>query len=588
MQDEQAVKLAQMVKEVTGRRVPIETSWLAILRAWKNSSDNAQYHSPTFKYRVPALRRAVERSVTRATQALLPGPQFFEVKPGHEFDVANGQQADAVRAYMTFLLTRKIKARRLVTQLARSLYLYGRSIVKTGIRVERRFGTRTVWPTARAVDPFMFYVWPETASETEDITMIVEQHMMAWESYESEAQALPKAIVPIRRVDLTKPVWVDTLIERLGRSGFADPSDVPAASTVPSRQEGFLAISEVWLRSAGQWVMIWLLWNHRDGPKIIRQHASLFPEPPYRIALARPLSNEHYTNGQGDDLRDLDTWFNDTLNQMEDARVATALPPICIDPDEAPRLEELQFGSRIPWRIKPEFAKVLDIPDTSVASLRVAQFAFGLLNTIGGSGQVAEGQPGRNMPRAGYAVNQLVSLSMADIKDVAEILEQENLTPMLQDLYDLTLDFIPHSQVIRIPGSEAFPDPRAVTTASLLGSWDFNWTGSLQSADVQMRSQKLLSFAQILTQASQQLIASGYKVNWPDLLKMVFRDGLGERGLEQIILPLSEEEKAQMAAATQGGQGGPGVQARGIPQTQDDMVRQMARQFQTLAGAGGA
>ena len=33
------------------------------------------------------------------------------------------------------------------------------------------------------------------------------------------------------------------------------------------------------------------------------------------------------------------------------------------------------------------------------------------------TGTIAEGQPGRNMPRAGGAVNNLVNLSMADVQD---------------------------------------------------------------------------------------------------------------------------------------------------------------------------
>ena len=591
MLDEAAVKLAAILTQIKDRRKTLEQEWLNSLAAWKNKRVRSQYSSPDsrFQYRVPAMRRVIERSVVRSTQMLLPNPQFFEIYPGHEFDVANSQAANAVRAYMLFLLTRKIQTRRLLTQITRSLLLYSRAIVKTGVKIETTKGVKRVWPTVRPVDPFSFYVWPETASETDVVQMIFEHHMMPWQVYEAEQARLPQAIKKIPQSELVKPVWEYHIQERLANTGLTDPTDVSVAQ--PETPEKFLSLSEVWLRSQGQWFTLWLLWNHIDGPMLIRQHPSLYAEPPYRYALARPLIGEHYTNGQGQDIESLDVWFNDLINQMEEARTIAALPPVSVDPDEAPRTENMQYGPRQIWKVRPEFVKMLDIPDTSGASLRVAQLVLGLINSIGGSGTVAEGQPSRNMPRAGYAVNQLVSLGMADIKDVAEILEQEILTPMLQDIYDLTLDFVPHDQVINIPGSEAFPDPRSITTTGLLGSWDFRWVGSLQQQDAQMRSQKLMSFAQLLVQAAPILQQAGYTVNWPDFIKSIWRDGLGERGLDQIIRSLTDQEKqammAQQMQAQGGGQSQQGFlngQVRSIPQTQEDLVRQLSRQFASQAG----
>lgn len=584
MPDQMALRLQGLLQQVKDRRTnSVEQDWLLANAAWKNKRVRGHYRSSTFDYRIPMMRRAIERSVIRAVKIVIPGAQFFEVHPGNEWDLQNSKQADSVRAYMLYLTSERMLMRRLITATCRSLLLYGQATIKTGVRIENR----EVWPYARPVDTFSYYVWPETATLPSDYQLVFEEHMMPWAQYERERALLPEHIKRIQQGDLVAPTWAPHVTQRLSYSGLTEPTESGMATTeTPARpMERFLSITEVWLLAEDGWLQVWVLWNHKDGAQIIRNHRSEYTWPPYWTALARPMAGEYYTNGQGQDLEGLDVWFNDVVNQMEEARTIAALPPALVDPDEAPRTDELPYGPRKVWKLKKEFTGLLEVPDTSAGSMRVVQLLMGLINSIGGSGQIAEGQPGRNMPRAGYAVSQLVSLGMADIEDTALLLEQECLTPMLKDLYRLTVEFMPRGQLIQIPGTEAFPDPRTLTAGELRGGWDFQWSGSLQSQDAQMRSQKLLSFAQVLVQASPWMQQAGYQVNWPDLVKMIWRDGLGERGLEKIVVRASPMQQGpdEGGGVPGAGGGGTGVPGR-VPASPEDMERQLSRQFASMAG----
>lgn len=587
-------RLGDMIVDIRNRRRPWEQEQLNNHAAWRavRIEARAGYRSDLYKHYIPVARRAIERIVTRAVQTLYPQPSFFEVYPGSEFDLSAGRQADAVRAHLLYLLTARIKTRKLLTQLVRSLLIYQRAITKSAVQVVeapvRWAGqagmVRQVWPTVRAVDPLALYVWPETVTDLDDAVMVFEDLMLPWDEYQrAAARGVAK---PLRREDLGAPEWPHYHITRLSHVGMGDPSstsgsqaDEPAGGrpVVAGRPQLFVSLTEVWFRSQGRWMMAWLVWNaskDREGaPLLVRIHQSPYPMPPYRLAIARPLPGEHYTSGAMDDLEQLQQLFNDQVNQGEESRAIAALPPVGVDTNVFPRKDLLQWGPRKIWVGQGDISKgmhAMELPDTSASSVRAAQLTLALINSIGGAGGIQEGQPARGLPRAGFAVTSLINLGMADVKDVAEILEQELLSPMLSDLHRLTVAFVPRSQLIRVPGTEAYP-PRTMSVEDLYGDWVFRWVGSQQAAANEIRSQKLLAGAQLLAKVEPLLQQKGYTVNWPDLVKMVWRDGMGERGLHNIVVPIPPG-----TAVAPGAQQGGGGQQGGSPGGEEDIGRMIA------------
>jgi len=115
----------------------------------------------------------------------------------------------------------------------------------------------------------------------------------------------------------------------------------------------------------------------------------------------------------------------------------------------------------------------------------------------------------------------------------------------------MTVLFVPPEQVFRIPGTKDYPG-RSVNAGQLSGDYDFRWVGSLQSQDMQVRSQRLVTTLQVLGKmaptVSADLAAKGKKVHWEALYKRVWRDGLGERGADNIIIDMTPQEIQAMQA----------------------------------------
>lgn len=571
-----AEQLGQQITTVRDRRRQVETQWLYNHAMWvgKRVEERQFYKSPDWRHYIPVGRRAVERITTRATQILVPRQNFIEILPGDETSNTGGPEANALRVYLHYVLG-QLHIRHVVSQLVRSILLYQKAIVKVGVSTvdapvkwggysERVF---QVWPSVRAVDPFSFYIWPETAIDLDEATLVFEDLMVPWDEYQSFVSR--GIALPLNRESLGRPEWPHHYTTRLQHSGIGAPEDTPKQKELAQ----FVSLSEAWFKSEGRWMQAWLVWNVTPSPQIVRIHRSPYPRPPYREGIARMLPGEHYTSGLGDDVEPLQALFTDQINQGEESRAITAIPPVAVDDLKYPRRDLLVWGPRRFWPgggvdgVKP-----IQIPDTSAASTRAAQLTLGLINSLAGAGGFIEGQPTRGLPRSGMAVTSLINLAVADIKDITEILEQDVLSPMLADVYRVTMGFVPQSQIIRIPGTSTFP-PRRLSIADLIGAWDFKWLGAQQIQDQQARAQMLIDASRMLAQIEPKLLEAGYRVSWIDLATMVWRDALGERGVETVL---------QKVAATP-----PGTETPTGNELLDLLLSQGGQRGPTVGGGSG-
>ena len=154
------------------------------------------------------------------------------------------------------------------------------------------------------------------------------------------------------------------------------------------------------------------------------------------------------------------------------------------------------------------------------------------------------------MAEAGQPVSAPAqSVNVADMKDAAQVIEDCVFTPMLGDLFRLTIEYADPQQVLLIPGTQDWPS-RRFSVQELRGNWAFRWVGSLQAQDMQVKSQRMVAVLGMLGKIGpvvlQDLQTRGKRINWEALLKRIWRDGLGERGLDQIIVELTPEERQQM------------------------------------------
>ena len=595
---ELALELEPLVRDLQNRRLVLDERWLLFHGAYSGRQYRTQFNSDMFKHFIPAARRAVERFTVRGAQMVVPSADFFEVYPGDPdtVDTQADKEANSIRSWLRYVLVKRIKAYKFARTCFRMWCIYGRVIAKTGVEVISVGDERQVWPTARVVDPFYFYAFPETTSAPERLQVMVENFMLPWDQYEGLAQA--GSVRKLLRTKLTKPEWPMHQVRRLQHQALNEPSAAESGEKTEPLVS-FVAISEVWMRKGGQWQRVWIAWNLEEGPQVVRFNPQGRPVTPYRIAIARDLPSEHYTTGMMDDLEPLQVLLNDQFNIALEGQATNFSPPVVVDPNRVYRHSSLIFRPRAKWLADPEGIKFFEPRDISRYAFQGVQVTMGLIDNYSGSNSLAEGQPGRNMPRAGFAMSSLLNLSLADIKDAAQMVEDCILTPLLGDLYRLTVEYADPNQIIRIPGTQDWP-ARKFSVSSLVGDWDFQWVGSLQAQDMQVKSQRMVAVLGMLGKVGPALVQDlqmrGKRLNWEAILKRIWRDGLGERGLDKIVEDLTPEEQQrlmlmQVMQAQQGSQGrkggapGPTGSYAADGSTLDNQTSQMMAGQPTTQGA---
>jgi hypothetical protein len=554
--------LCDQVIGIRDRRRLVEQKWLQSRRAWMGVHLNAHVTttdtSPA-NYSIPAARRVAERTIVRVVKLLTPSVKWFEVSPSAGSNVPL-EKVSNVDSYMSYVMKKKIKSRSNISQLARCMVLYGMPILKTSIAVKNG----EVWPTQRAVDPFAFYMFPETAPTVDEAEVIFEDFLFSYERYRTLSA---KGIVdPIERADLTAPEWPYHLTERLAYQGITDPTaNVDIAIEKVSGQlqrttAGFVSITELWITREDSLYQVYIAWNLSKGPRIVGFFKSQYNEPLYRLAIHRALPGETYTTTQHEDINELETVQNDLFNMFMEG-VDWEQGFVAFGGSSGMRRDSLKMKGRAKWDLGSELPRdvlqFIQPPVTSTNSLRAWQIASAMMQSMGGAGTIAEGQPGRNMPRSGQATSQLINLGMADVQDLAEIIEQEVLTPGLSDIYKVS-SFIPDSQLMRIPGGTAFYhggtiQNNVLSKHDILGDYEFEWVGSLQFQDEAQNAQRMMIFLNLIPTLGPILEKMGYWFNLPELLQMIWRYSLGQRGLSKVIVPISTQ------------QGQPGMQQPGAP-----------------------
>lgn len=541
--------LCEQVIGVRDRRRVVEENWLKSRRAWFNTGYDARYipsETGEGQYNIPAGRRGAERSIVRIVAALTPKTKWYETSPIR----VNDPNVGNVDSFMNYILRKRIKTRSNIAMLARTAFMYGLCAQLTSVKVSNG----QVWPSQRVVDPFAFYFFPETITDFSEAELLFEDFLMSYEEYKAQYNKGFFAL-DIKASDLDKPDWPYHLVERLAYQGITDPTANVESIVEQTKQDlqktasHFVAMSLLWLRREGQLYQVYIVWNLKSGRDIASFSKSAYQQPLYRGVIHRALPGESYTTAMMDDVAELNILQNDQLNKFQESvnwEQGFALFNEAIS--GGGRKDHYKMKGRAKWELPDnprEMFQFVAPPVTSTNQLRAWQIYLSLINSMAGAGTIAEGQPGRNMPRAGFAMNALLEMGLADVKDLAELIEQEVLTPGLSDIYKVASFFIPEDQMMLVPGGQALyntTQSSILKKENILGDYEFEWIGSLQSQDESMRAQRSMIFLNLLSnpQVIQTLQSQGYMPNLSALIQMIWRDSLGERGLKDVIVPVQQ------------------------------------------------
>jgi hypothetical protein len=307
--------LCTQATAIRDRRRLVEERWLRSRRTWMafGGDDVRDADTGVRNYDVPTARRVLERTCVRAVKLLTPTVKWFEISPMGDEDQETLSNVDS---FMWYVLRKRIKSRSNISQLARCMLLYSMPILKTSIMVKNG----QVWPTQRAVDPFSFYMYPETSPTVDDAEVIFEDFLFSYERYKTFAD---KGIVDdIPQSDFGKPDWPYHLMERLAYQGITDPTanvDIVINKVEDQLQKttaAFASMTEMWITREDKLYQVYIVWNLKNsGPRIVGFFQSSYDQPLYRTAFHRPLPGESYTTAQAEDIVELDIMQNDMFNR---------------------------------------------------------------------------------------------------------------------------------------------------------------------------------------------------------------------------------------------------------------------------------
>jgi len=294
----------------------------------------------------------------------------------------------------------------------------------------------------------------------------------------------------------------------------------------------------------------WIVNNYKDGPVMVKNNGTKFLRPDYRMTISREIPGEQYTSSSGDDLTGLQTLFTDQINVAMEGMAMAVAPPTAVDPNLVSRISQLVYKVRAIWHVPPDAVKVLDNKGENVGRFAIAAASAtqNMIDTYGGSSPLAEGQPTRNLPRAGFAVSSLTSLALADIKDAVTAIEDDILTPSMMDMYQKAITYTPKNQLLRIPGASSAIFRIPTRISDIEGDWDMHWIGSQQQQDQEEVGQRIGAMADSIARLqnlSAELAQQGKRINWTHLFTSWWRKSIGEREFSKIIEDIQPGEGEQ-------------------------------------------
>lgn len=317
----------------------------------------------------------------------------------------------------------------------------------------------------------------------------------------------------------------------------------------------------------------------------VRRNPSWHQRPPYVLMRHDVQAGQFYGGGLGRMVAAIQYLCNDFANQTNDVGAYVLNPAWKV-------VRGMMAGPMLP--IAPGRVWAVNDPDAItpvVMDVGLISGGQGMLNLWLQMAQEWSGTPAIAMGIGGSKAGKTATQSQilqnnvgTANQDVVEDIEKDALIPMMYLTWVNGMQFLPDSVMVAVAGQNIRIDRNQLAINPL-----FQWLASSQAMNRAQRVQQALGLLQATAPLIPLINQTGYAIDVVALIKRVWTDGLGMRGFEQFIRPLSPQEKQMMAIqaqqqAQQMGAGGPPPGPPQIPGQEGDRVRSAVEQ--ALAGSG--
>ena len=551
-------------------RQTLHEQWLRYHNIWGAKRDQQSYHGRSKSY-LPIGRKIIENWVSKLKRDLFSADPFFAVAPRRQ---AFEEQAEATKSLFDYFLKKHMRVRRKSGPFLRQLVMYGTSPVHIGWQLSERDlptlqreaddrgvmrtkATKSrvfdyIGPTFRVVDLFSWYVYPTTCLDVADAELAFEDRFMTVDALrrmtttpiDAKRPSLGMIVDPdafdvlLRRrqglassdADREK---VEAEMRRLQRRGLTHPLN---SLQNPHRPVDvtLLYIMASLDDEAPEW---WEVMLANDAiPLRIRKNPWWHGRPPWLAPKFVELTDEFYGYGLPSVFDRLQYWLVDVMDQAADGLTYSMNPIAVIDQFRVQDPSSIRFRAGAKWLADPEGVKFAEPPkETPAIGMQAIQFGTALMNdvsnvsSVGGVGSRGPRNRGRGLDTA-TGVSIAATEALLEIRDVTENIEDGLWNPLLYMMHTSVQQCMQdRSVILRIQGGEGVVlVEKRVSAIDVVGDLEFNWLGSLHTANREVRASQMVNFLSVVSQIPPELFAAqNAQIDFKFLLRAIWGVGFG-------------------------------------------------------------
>lgn len=467
----------------------------------------------------PQVSREIRRIVGSLRKALFPSSNPFIVtqkRPGEEHE----KSARAIR-YKLINILDDISIVSIIEPFLYEVVGKGCGAIKLG------WGDNA---TARVVDMFSLFVYPETADSVDSAFCVMEQIIVDRSMLERGAMS-----------GMYNADAVQSVIKRK-HADISDAAQSQLRRFGPTSQQGNLMASE------HEIIEYWGFYplNGEDQPlvdciisicdrgTVLRAKKNDLGFRPYVSARCVQLASEFYGFTPVDTVTALQQHLNTVNNQALDCATFSLNPIAAIDPailNDPNLVKQFVLSPGQKWPVHPESIAWRTIPDVSSTGYKAAAQLSGVISNSLHSDF--------SLPAAGKTATAYLGGAgvISDIlSGVVGNIESQCLTPMLHKLLRLAYLNMPQEEEIAVTGEDGVVIGINLKRDDIEAGVSIRWAAAEMTMAAQIKSQQLIQFFSIASRVPPQMWMSfGIRFRLDRLLKTLWSEAFNLHGEDRLF-----------------------------------------------------
>jgi len=570
-----------MAQQARRERIELRDRWVRYVRMWHSRREIVEYNGRTRVF-VPASWKLIESWTRRVKRDLFPDNDWFQVIARNE---ASEPRVAAVTAASRYFLSKYMNVRRHSTRFVRQMVTLGTGVVRNIWRVSERERsviedvlddltgeptgktrkkleklTQYLGPTFEPVSLFQFYVWPTTVADVDQASMrweemllsrgeierlmstpLDERNKKAGNVFEDRAgmRTLLDTLDDVSRGTGGGSESHDAVRRLLRDKGFTHPLD----QTVPAKNRPVDISQGMWRTDLGEGERDYLVTVACDRVVTrVQENPFIHGGGMHLVGKFMEVQDEFYGVGLPQVFESIQHFMNSVADQAGDALLYALNPIAVVDLFGVQDAESIVAAPGAKWLAALNAVRFEQPPQ------QPAQTGFGALGQLLGlTNDVANVTPSAALGAAprGRSRSQQTAAGMqmalaegaVDTREVVEGLEDSVYSQLLSRNCSMIQQFLDRKVLLKVAGRDAGATiSQEIGAADIAGEFDFQWLGSLQTLNLQVRAQQMVNFLGMVSSVPPEIMQQqGVTLDFAYLLREIWGTGMGLRNPERII-----------------------------------------------------